>query len=124
MSLIREIVDNENNFLNASLKVISRNQQSIIIIIMSFLILKIIRKTSNKTVNVIQASTTTNYKLHTTHYTLPQSQHHSSARTAQRHGISEGIGCSEFNGYCQDQAIRIGEFRNKGWGSDPLTHCC
>ena len=58
MSLIREIVDNENNFLNASLKVISRNQQSIIIIIiMSFLILKIIRKTSNKTVNVIQAST-------------------------------------------------------------------
>ena len=63
MSLIREIVDNENNFLNASLKVISRNQQSIIIIIMSFLILKIIRKTSNKTVNVIQASTTTNYKL-------------------------------------------------------------
>ena len=36
MSLIREIVDNENNFLNASLKVISRNQQSIIIIIMSF----------------------------------------------------------------------------------------
>ena len=70
MSLIREIVDNENNFFNASLKVISRNQQSIIIIIMSFLILKIIRKTSNKTVNVIQASTITHYTLHTPHSTL------------------------------------------------------
>jgi len=27
MSLGRQIVDNENNFLNATLKVISRNQQ-------------------------------------------------------------------------------------------------
>ena len=68
LSLPRQIIDNENNFLNATLKVISRNQQWLHYHYHIFLIL--IEIISNKTVNVIQASTpyylllTTNYLLH------------------------------------------------------------
>ena len=64
LSLPRQIIDNENNFLNATLKVISRNQQWLHYHYHIFLIL--IEIISNKTVNVIQASTI-NYLLPSTY---------------------------------------------------------
>jgi hypothetical protein len=60
----RQIIENENNFLNASLKVISRNQQWFIIIIIFFKFQKNTKtKISGETVNAIQALPTINYQL-------------------------------------------------------------
>ena len=54
---------------------------------------------------------------------LPQSQHHSSSRTPYRHDISQCIGGTKFHNHRQHQAVGIGEFRNKGWRSERVTHC-
>ena len=64
-------------------------------------------KISNKTVNVIQASTTTYYGLLTPNYQLIHSQHHPRTCTLHRCRISKHIQSPEFNSNGQYQCIVV-----------------